>query len=131
MKIRGEQDALSAERDELQKILGSKQRLKTLVRKELESIAEEYGDERRSPLVQRDEAKAYSEADLLSAEPLTVVLSQKGWIRAAKGHDVDATALNYKSGDGYLAAVPTRSNQQIILLDSTGRSYALPAHTLP
>lgn len=131
IKIRGEQDELSAERDELQKVLGSKQRLKTLVRKELESIAEEYGDERRSPMVQREEARAYSEADLLSAEPLTVVLSQKGWIRAARGHDVDATTLSYKSGDGYLAAVPTRSNQQVILLDSTGRSFALPAHTLP
>ena len=131
MKIRGEQDQLSAERDELRKILGSKQRLQTLVRKELESIAEEYGDARRSPLVQRQEAKAYSEADLMTTEALTVVLSQKGWIRAARGHDIDAAALSYKSGDDFLAAVPVRGNQQLILLDSSGRSYALPAHTLP
>ena len=131
MKIRGEQDELSAERDELQNILGSKQRLQTLVRKELEGIAQEYGDARRSPLVQRQEAKAYNEADLMTTEPLTVVLSQKGWIRAARGHDIDAASLSFKSGDELLAAVPARSNQQVILLDSSGRSYALPAHTLP
>jgi topoisomerase-4 subunit A len=131
IKIRAEQDELREERDELEKILGSKQRLKTLVRKELESIAEEFGDERRSAIVQRDEAQAYSEADLLTSEPVTVVLSGKGWIRAAKGHDVDVQSLSYKAGDSFLTAAQGRSNQQAILLDSTGRSYALPAHTLP
>lgn len=131
MKIRGEQDELSVERAELEKILGSKQRLNTLVRKELESIAKEYGDDRRSPIVQREEARAYSEAELLTSEPVTVVLSEKGWIRAAKGHDVDVEGLSYKAGDRFLAAAQGRSNQHVILLDSTGRSYALPAHTLP
>ncbi len=130
-KIRAEQDELSAERDALEKVLGSERRLKTLVRKELEAIAEEFGDDRRSLLVQRSEAQAYNEMDLLSADPVTVVLSDKGWIRAAKGHEVDGAALNYKAGDGFFAAVQGRSNQQAILLDSTGRSYALAAHTLP
>ncbi len=131
MKIRTEQDALSEERDALQKTLGSKQRLKTLVRKELESIAEEFGDDRRSPIVKRDEAQAYSEADLVTSEPVTVVLSEKGWIRAAKGHEVDVEGLSYKAGDSFLAAAQGRSSQQAVLLDSTGRSYALSAHTLP
>ncbi|MDF1832487.1 MAG: DNA gyrase subunit A, partial [Porticoccaceae bacterium] len=130
-KIRAEQDELSAERDSLKKILGSERRLKTLVRKELEAIAEEFGDARRSALVQRDEAQAFSEADLLSADPVTVVLSEKGWIRAAKGHEVDGASLNYKSGDSFFTSAQGRSNQQVILLDSTGRSYALAAHTLP
>ena len=130
-KIRAEQDELSAERDALEKVLGSERRLKTLVRKELEAIAEEFGDERRSTLVQRDEAQAFNEMDLLSADPVTVVLSEKGWIRAAKGHEVDGVSLNYKAGDAFFAAVQGRSNQQTILLDSTGRSYALAAHTLP
>ncbi len=130
-KIRAEQDELSAERDKLEKILGSDRRLKTLVRKELEAIAEEFGDVRRSALVQRDEAQAFNEADLLSADPVTVVLSEKGWIRAAKGHEVDGASLNYKAGDTFFASAQGRSNQQVILLDSTGRSYALAAHTLP
>ncbi|OUS18134.1 DNA topoisomerase IV subunit A [Gammaproteobacteria bacterium 50_400_T64] len=130
-KIRAEQDELSTERKALELILGSDRRLKTLVRKELEAIAEEFGDERRSLLVQRSEAQAYNEMDLLSADPITVVLSEKGWIRAAKGHEVDGASLNYKAGDAFFAAVQGRSNQQAILLDSTGRSYALAAHTLP
>ena len=130
-KIRAEQDELSAERDALEKVLGSDRRLKTLVRKELEAIAAEFGDERRSTLVQRGEAEAFNEMDLLSADPVTVVLSEKGWIRAAKGHEVDGASLNYKAGDSFFAAVQGRSNQQTILLDSTGRSYALAAHSLP
>ncbi|OUS10538.1 DNA topoisomerase IV subunit A [Gammaproteobacteria bacterium 54_18_T64] len=130
-KIRAEQDELSAERDALELILGSERRLKTLVRKELQAIAEEFGDDRRAALVQRGEAQAYNEMDLLSADPITVVLSDKGWIRAAKGHEVDGASLNYKAGDGFFGAVQGRSNQQVILLDSTGRSYALAAHTLP
>ncbi len=131
VKIRAEQEALAEERQALLKLLGSDRRLKTLIRKELLAAAEEYGDERMSKLVAREEAKAFSEKDLLTTEPVTVVLSKKGWIRAAKGHDIDPTTLNYKSGDGFRAAACGRSNQNTILLDSTGRSYSLPTHTLP
>ncbi len=131
VKIRGEQAELEKEREYLEKILGSATRLKTLVRKELEAIAEKYGDDRRSPIVVRGEAQALNEADLLSSDPITVVLSEKGWIRAAKGHDVDPTALNYKSGDAYKFSAIGKSNQNALLLDSTGRSYALAAHSLP
>ncbi|HQQ64180.1 MAG TPA: DNA topoisomerase IV subunit A [Pseudomonadales bacterium] len=131
MKIRGEQDALAKERAELQAILESPRKLKNLVRKELQEVALKHGDARRSPLVQRAEAQAFTEAELLSVDPVTVVLSEKGWIRAAKGHDIDPAALSYKSGDGFLQAVRGRSNQPVLLLDSTGRSYALAAHTLP
>jgi len=131
MKIRGEQDELSKERDELEKVLGSKTRLKNLVKKELQSVAEKFGDDRRSPIVVRQDAEAFSEKDLLTTEPVTVVLSQKGWIRAAKGHEVDAASLSYKSGDGLLCSVKGRSNQNVIVLDSSGRAYTLAAHTLP
>lgn len=131
MKIRGEQGELAEERKQLQLLLGSKQRLKTLIRKELEAVVEEFGDARRSPLRQREESRAYSETDLLTVDPITVVLSEKGWIRAAKGHDIDATALSYKSGDGFHLAVSGRSNQPVMILDSTGRSYSVPSHNLP
>lgn len=131
VRIRAEQDELSAEREALEKILGSAQRLKTLVRNELQSIAENFGDDRRSPVVHREEAQAYSETDLLISEPVTVVLSDKGWIRAAKGHDVDPLSLSYKAGDSFLCAAYGRSNQFAVLLDSTGRTYALAAHGLP
>lgn len=131
MKIRGEQDELEAERDHLQTILGSAARLKTLIKKELLAVAEQYGDDRRSPLVTRSEAKAYSELDLMSADPITVVMSQKGWIRGAKGHDVDPESLSYKSGDGFSMAAKGRSNQPSVLLDSTGRAYTLSSHNLP
>ena len=130
-KIRAEQDELSAERKSLELVLGSERRLKTLVRKELEAVAEEFGDVRRSTLVPSADAQAFNEVDLLSADPITVVLSGKGWIRAAKGHEVQGDALNYKSGDGFFAQAQGRSNQQVVLLDSTGRSYTLAAHTLP
>jgi len=131
MKIRGEQEQLSKERDELQKTLGSNQRLKTLVRRELTADAEKYGDDRRSPIVARDPAEAMDETELAPSEPVTVVLSDKGWVRAAKGHDIDPTELSYKAGDGFRQAVRVRSNQQAIFLDSAGRSYSLAAHTLP
>jgi topoisomerase-4 subunit A len=131
MKIRGEQAELAAERDGLQLTLGSDQRMKTLMRKELQAIVEEYGDERRAPLVSRAEARAYSETELVSAEPVTVVLSQKGWIRAAKGTDIDPEKLGYKAGDAFLCAARGRSNQSVVLLDSTGRTYSLAAHSLP
>lgn len=131
MKIREEQEALEKERDDLQKTLDSARRLKTLVRKELLQAAEIYGDDRRSPIVARAEAQALSEADLLTSDPITVVLSDKGWIRSAKGHDIDPAALSYKSGDSFKFSVRGKSNQPVILLDSTGRSYSLAAHTLP
>ncbi len=131
MKIREEQEELAIERDKLEKILGSKQRLKTLIRKELQADAEAYGDERRSPIVARSAAEALQETDLTPSEPVTVVLSEKGWARVAKGHEIDAASLNYKSGDKYLDSARLRSNQQVIFLDSSGRCYALLAHTLP
>jgi len=131
MKIRGEQDELSKERDKLEKILDSSARLKKLVKSELQAVADAYGDDRRSPIVAREEAEAFSEKDLLTTEPVTVVLSEKGWIRAARGHDVDGAALSYKAGDKMQVAVKGRSNQNVILLDSTGRAYSLAAHTLP
>jgi topoisomerase IV subunit A len=130
-KIRAEQDELAKEKAELELILGSEARLKTLVKNELKATAAEYGDERRSPLVQRVEAQAFNEKDLLTAEPITAVLSDKGWIRGAKGHDIDPTTLSYKSGDKFLSVAFGRSNQNVFLQDSTGRFYALPGHTLP
>jgi len=131
MKIRGEQQDLAKERDGLQKDLNSARRLKSKIRKELEAVAEEYGDERRSPLVERAEAQAFSETELLTSEAVTVVISEKGWIRSAKGHDIDATSLSYKAGDAFKLSACGRSNQHTLLLDSTGRSYAVPTHTLP
>jgi topoisomerase-4 subunit A len=131
MKIRGEQSDLADERDELQKILASKQRLRTLVRKELSADAEQYGDDRRSPMVSRAAAQAFAAESLLSSEAMTVVLSEMGWVRAAKGHDIDPASLNYKAGDGFLAAARGRSNQLAVFADSTGRTYALPIHNLP
>ncbi|HHJ13020.1 MAG TPA: DNA topoisomerase IV subunit A [Gammaproteobacteria bacterium] len=131
MKIRGEQSELEAERDSLQKTLGSKARLRTLVRKEIEADRAKFGDARRSALVRRPPARALDEASLLPSEPMTVVLSEKGWVRAAKGHDVDAAALNYKAGDAFLASASARSNQQAVFLDSTGRAFTLAVHSLP
>lgn len=131
MKIKTEQDELAKERDQLELTLGSANRMKTLVKKELLAAAGEFGDERRSPLKEREEAQAFSEKDLLTSDPVTIVLSEKGWIRAAKGHDIDPTALSYKSGDGYYLSVMGKSNQPVVILDSSGRAYCVPAHTLP
>ncbi len=131
MKIRGEQDELSAERDELQAILASEERLRDLIKAELQADAEQYGDDRRSPIVERGEAKAFSQTDLVSNDPVTVVLSEKGWVRAAKGHDIEPEGLSYKAGDRFSLAARGRNNQQAIFLDSTGRAYALMAHSLP
>jgi topoisomerase-4 subunit A len=131
MKIRDEQDALAKERDKLMALLGSEAKLKKLVRTEIMADAKTYGDDRRSPIVERAEARALSENELMPTEPVTVVLSEKGWVRCAKGHDIDGTALSYKAGDGYKAAAPGRSNQYAVFIDSTGRSYSLPAHSLP
>ncbi|MFN7182825.1 MAG: DNA topoisomerase IV subunit A [Thermomonas haemolytica] len=131
MKIRGEQDALAAERKTLLATLESKARLKKLIKDELLADARKFGDARRSPLVARQAAQALDETELVASEPMTVVLSEKGWVRAAKGHDIDAAGLSYREGDGLLAAVRTRSTQQVAFLDSTGRSYSTAVHTLP
>lgn len=131
MKIRGEQDELAQERDKLQALLASDQKLTSLIRSELKADAKLYGDERRSTLVERQAAQALDESDLMPSEPITAVLSKMGWIRAAKGHEIDPTSLNFKQGDAYQAAARGRSNQQLILLDTTGRTYTLAAHTLP
>lgn len=131
MQIRGEQDELAAEKKSLELILSSEARLKTLVKKELLAAGEEYGDDRRSPIVAREESKALTEMDLIGSEPVTVVMSAKGWIRAAKGHDIDPVSLSYKSGDEFMFAIKGKSSQSVVILDSTGRSYAVPAHNLP
>jgi topoisomerase-4 subunit A len=131
MKIRGEQDELDAERDRLIATLGSKAKLKKLIKDELLADAKKFGDARRSPLVAREAAQALAETELVASEPMTIVLSEKGWVRAAKGHDVDAAALSYRDGDGLLGAVRGRSTQQVAFLDSNGRSYSTLAHTLP
>jgi topoisomerase-4 subunit A len=131
MKLRNEQDELNKERTKLMALLGSEAKLKKLVRTELIKDAETYGDDRRSPIVERAEAKAMTEHDLLPNEKVTVVLSEKGWVRSAKGHDIDATGLSYKAGDGFQTAAMGRSNQYAVFIDSTGRSYSLAAHTLP
>lgn len=131
IKIRAEQKELAEEKDEIEKILGSDKRLKTLIKKELTADAEKFGDKRQSPIVRRAEAQALKETDVLPNEPVTVVLSEKGWIRAAKGHEMEGESLSYKSGDGFKMLARGRSNQQSIFIDSTGRSYSLSAHTLP
>ena len=131
MKIRGEQDELAKERDKILSILGSNAKLKKQVKDELLADAKKFGDARRSPLVRREAAQAISESDLVPSEPVTVVLSDKGWIRSAKGHDVDAASLSYREGDKLLQAVRGRSTQQVAFLDSTGRAYSSLAHTLP
>ena len=131
IKIRAEQDELNIEREYLEKTLGSKARMNTLMKKEILEAAEKYGDDRRSVIVERSEAKALSEKDLMPSEPVTVVVSQKGWARCAKGHDIDAQALSYKSGDEYLCSAKGRSNRPVVFIDSAGRAYATDAHSLP
>ena len=131
MKIRGEEAELEAERDRIIATLDSKAKLKKLVKDELIADAKKFGDARRSPLVARGAAQALSETELVASEPMTVVLSEKGWVRAAKGHDIDAAALSYRDGDELLAAVKSRSTQQVAFLDSTGRAYSTVVHSLP
>lgn len=131
MKLRGEQDELDKEQADIEKTLGSDQRMKTLVKKELRAVAEAHGDERRSPIVERGPAKALGASDLMPSEPVTVVLSRQGWARAAKGHDVAPEKLNYKAGDGFQDAAWGRTNQPVMFLDTTGRVYTLASHRLP
>jgi topoisomerase-4 subunit A len=131
MKLNAERDALEEERARISVTLKSPAKLKMLIKDELAADAEKYGDARRSPLVVRDVAQALDESELVVSEPITVVLSEKGWVRAAKGHDVDAAALGYREGDGFLGAAKGKTNQNVAFIDSSGRSYSTPAHTLP
>jgi len=131
MKIRGEQDELEQERDALQATLGSERRMKTLVKKELKEDIELYGDDRRSPIIEKDAATAMSESELIPSEPITVVLSERGWVRAGKGHEVDPLSLNYKAGDAYQSSAIGRTNGTALFLDSTGRVYGVAAHGFP
>lgn len=131
MKLRSELDDLSKERDSLQAILASERRLKTLVKQEIKRDCEQFSDQRRSPLVERQDSQALKEEDILPNEPITVILSQKDWIRAAKGHEIDGRELGYKAGDAFKAQTNARSNQQIVFFDSEGKVYSLPGHVLP
>ncbi|MEN5115740.1 DNA topoisomerase IV subunit A [Luteimonas sp. TWI662] len=131
MKIRGEQAELEAERDRLIATLASKAKLRKLIKDELLADAKKFGDARRSPLVVRGSAQALAETDLVPSEPVTIVVSEKGWVRAAKGHDVDPAGLSYRDGDRLLAFARGRSTQQVAFLDSNGRSYSTIAHSLP
>ena len=131
MKIREEQKLLAAEREELEGLLKSKAKLKKLIATEIRADAEKYGDERRTKIIEREAAQAIDETTLIPNEPVTVVLSTGGWVRSAKGHDIDPGALSYKSGDAFQALARGRSLQPAVFIDSTGRTYTLPAHSLP
>ncbi len=131
MKIRGEMDELEEERARSSVTLKSRAKLLSLVKSEIKEDADRYGDKRRSPLIEREAATALSEADLVPSEPTTVVLSAKGWVRAGKGHDVDAAGLSYREGDALLMAARGKTNQQAVFFDSEGRAYATPSHSLP
>ncbi len=130
-RLRAEQDELNKEREYLEKTLDSDRRLKTLIKKEIIADAKQFGDPRRSRLVQRGEAHALSETELMTADPVTVVVSEKGWVRVAKGHEIEAEKLSYKAGDKLGFVARGRSNQPTIFFDSTGRTYTLATHTLP
>ena len=131
IELKQEQSELEAEKAKLEEYLNNPDSLTALMIEELTRDIKEHGDKRQSPIVERTEATALKETDLTPSEPVTVIVSQSGWIRAAKGHDVDAVNMNYRSGDGYLAAAQGKSNEKVYLMDSTGRSYRLDAHTLP
>ena len=131
MKIRGEQEKLADERDQLQAILTDEEKLKKLVADELKAVSKEYGDKRKSPLVARFEAKAIKPADMIPTENVTVILSKLGWVRCAKGHDIEGDKLSFKTSDKFLCQIACKSNQQVVFLDTTGRSYSQYAHKLP
>ncbi len=131
VRLKGEHDELAKEREQLQALLASPKKLNSLIKKELQIDADKFGDKRRSPIVERSEAKAITEQALIPSEPVTVILSEMGWVRSAKGHDIDPTTLSYKAGDGFKAAVKGKSNQPVVFIDSTGRSYAVEPSTLP
>ncbi len=131
IKLRGELAELQEERASLQAILSSEKRLKSLIKDEITADRNQFGDARRSPLIERQDAQALKEEDILPNEPITVVLSQKGWIRAAKGYDIDGRELSYKAGDEFQAQTNARSNQQVVFFDTEGKVYTLPGHVLP
>ena len=131
IKIQEEQGKLDSERKDLEKTLSSKARLKTLIKNELKADIDIYGDDRKSPIVSRDDASAFDETELISSDPVTVILSKRGWVRAAKGHDVEAEKLNYREGDEFFASAKGRNNQNAVFLDSKGKAYTLPCHSLP
>ena len=131
LKIRGEQDELEQERQALEKTLASEHLLNRLIRKEIERDAEKYGDARRSPIVERGAAQAMDASELIANEPVTIILSEKGWIRAAKGYDIEVESLSYRAGDSYLASARGRTTQPVYILDSTGRVYSITTHDLP
>jgi topoisomerase-4 subunit A len=131
VRIKGELDDLAAEKADLEKTLRSKVRMSRIIKTEIQELTEAHGDERRTVIVEREAARAISESELVSSDPVTVILSQRGWARAAKGHEIDTASLNFRSGDSFLAAAIGRSNQNAVFLDSTGRAYSLPAHLLP
>ena len=124
-------DSLSTEAKGIEKILASSSRLKTLLKKELKEDLDEYGDERNSNIVEAEEAKAFDEKDLISNDPMTVVLSKRGWIRAAKGHEIDPESLQYREGDDYLSSIAARNSQNAVIIDSFGKAFTLPIHKLP
>lgn len=130
-QLQAEKDKLEEERSNLELILGSERHLNTLIKKEIQEDAKKYASPRMSQLVEREEAKAISESEMTPAEPVTVILSEMGWVRCAKGHDIDPEGLSYKAGDKYLAHACGKSNQPVIFIDSTGRSYALDPLSLP
>jgi topoisomerase-4 subunit A len=131
MQIRAEQKELAAERADLAQTLKSKAKLTKLIKTELAELAEKHGDKRRTTIVEREAAQAIAESELVASEPVTVVLSERGWVRAAKGHEVDVASLAYRASDQFLAAARGRSNQLAVFIDSTGRAYSVGAHTLP
>ena len=131
MKINAERDQLEEERARIAVTLKSPAKLKTLIKDELRTDAEKFGDKRRSPIIEREVAQALDESALVASEPITVILSEKGWVRAAKGHDIDATSLNYREGDSFHNAAKGKTTQQVAFIDSAGRSYSTAAHTLP
>ncbi len=131
MKIREEQKALADEKGKLEALLGSKARLRKLISDELAADAEKYGDARRSKIVEREAAQAIDETSLIANDPITVVLSTGGWVRQAKGHEIDPRSLTYKTGDGFQHSVRGMALQPAVFVDTTGRSYSVPAHTLP
>ncbi|OQY54662.1 MAG: DNA topoisomerase IV subunit A [Candidatus Parabeggiatoa sp. nov. 2] len=131
IKIRGEQEELSKERDALEETLNAENKLNKLIIKEIRADVNKYGNPRRSPIVEREQAQAFDDTALISSDPITVILSAKGWVRATKGHEVDPTTLNYKAGDEFADVYRGRSNQQVVFIDASGRFYSAPAHTLP
>jgi len=131
LKIENERNELVSEQDEIEKILKSKSRLKTLIKNELVEIRELFGEERKSPIIDSTNAKVFSEEDTIVTEPITVVLSKAGWIRSAKGHEIDPNTLSYRGDDSLQDFARGRSNQLAVFLDSNGKAYSVPSHSLP